>query len=188
MSAATQRWSSPVRALLIAAAARPLSGTAWAAVVILIWAGYPAVTRLSVTRTLQPEDLFALRFGISAALFLPYLVRSAAVLSGGIWTKGIGLTACQGTVAGLVIGGLQCSPARHASALVQGVMPVCVLLLGALFCNQSLRRPSTAAIVLIALGAALLVGGGQVGFSRQTLVGDLLFLVAAFLAGGYVLQ
>jgi len=58
----------------------PYHGALWAALTMVIWAGYPVVTRLSVTQTLSPEDLFALRFGISALLFLPYLAWRAAAL------------------------------------------------------------------------------------------------------------
>jgi drug/metabolite transporter (DMT)-like permease len=187
MNTAAERWSSPIRASLVAAANRPRSGVAWAAITVLIWAGYPVVTRLSVTTTLQPEDLFALRFGVSAALFAPYLARHAAVLQRDVWSKGVGLAACQGTLAAFFIIGLQFAPASHASALVQGVIPAWLLVLGAVLYGSRMHN-NASGVVLIVLGAALLVADSSIAFSRQTLFGDLLFLLAALLAAGYIAQ
>jgi drug/metabolite transporter (DMT)-like permease len=162
-------------------------GVLWAALTVVIWAAYPAVTRLSVTRTLGPEDLFALRFGISALLFLPYLVWRASALPGGAWVKGIGLALCQGTLAGLVIVGLEWAPASHASALVQGVIPAWLLIVGALFLGHRFGRRSAWVVTLIAAGVAALVIGSS-ALDEQVLRGDSLFLLASLLACGYILQ
>jgi drug/metabolite transporter (DMT)-like permease len=169
---------------LAAPVAAPHRGVLWAALTVLIWAAYPAVTRLSVTQTLGPDDLFALRFGVSALLFLPYLAWRAATLPGGAWVKGIGLAACQGTLAGLVIVGLELAPARHASALVQGVIPAWLLVAGALFLGHRFGRRGAWTVALIGAGVAALL----VGSSGQMLRGDVLFLLASLLACGYILQ
>jgi drug/metabolite transporter (DMT)-like permease len=161
-------------------------GVLWATLTVVIWAAYPVVTRLSVTRTLAPEDLFALRFGISALLFVPYLAWRAGALPGGAWIKGIGLALCQGTLAGLVIVGLEWAPASHASALVQGVIPAWLLIAGAVLLGQRFARRSAWAVALIAAGVASLVAGAAL--DGQVLRGDLLFLLASLLACGYVLQ
>jgi drug/metabolite transporter (DMT)-like permease len=162
-------------------------GLLWAALTVLIWAAYPAVTRLGVTQTLSAGDLFALRFGISALLFLPYLVWRASALPGGAWVKGIGLALCQGTLAGFVIVGLEFAPARHASALTQGVIPAWLLIVGAVFLGHGFGRRSAWAVTLIAAGAAALVIGGF-GLDAQVLRGDVLFLLASLFACGYILQ
>jgi drug/metabolite transporter (DMT)-like permease len=159
-------------------------GFLWAALTVVIWAAYPVVTRLGVTQTLAPGDLFALRFGISALLFLPYLGWRAGALPAGAWVKGIGLALCQGTLAGLVIVGLELAPARHASALIQGVIPAWLLIVGALFLDQRFGRRSVWVVTLIAAGVAALV----IGSSEQVLHGDVLFLLASLLACGYILQ
>jgi drug/metabolite transporter (DMT)-like permease len=155
---------------------------------VAIWAGYPVVTRLSVTQTLSPGDLFALRFGISALLFLPYLAWRAGALPGGAWIQGIGLALCQGTLAGLVIVGLEFAPARHASALVQGAIPAWLLIVGALFLGQRFGRRRAWAVALIAAGGTALVVDSGTASDEQLLRGDLLFLLASLLACGYVLQ
>ena len=166
----------------------PLRGVLWAALTVIIWAAYPAVTRLSVTQTLSPEDLFALRFGISAALFVPCLVRCAAALPGDAWIKGIGLALCQGTLAALLISGLALAPASHASALVQGVIPAWVLIVGAVFLGRRFGPGGACGVALIAAGAAAFVLGSGAAFDGEVLQGNLMFLLASLLASGYVLQ
>jgi drug/metabolite transporter (DMT)-like permease len=163
-------------------------GVLWAALTVVIWAAYPAVTRLGVTRTLAPEDLFALRFGISALLLVPYLAWRASALPGGAWVKGIGLALCQGTLAGLAIVGLELAPARHASALIQGVIPAWLLIVGAVFLGQGFGRRSAWVVALIAAGVATLVIGSSAALDEDLLRGDLLFLLASLLACGYILQ
>ena len=165
-----------------------LRGVLWAALTVTIWAAYPAVTRLSVTQTLSPEDLFALRFGVSAVLFVPCLARCAAALPGNAWFKGIGLALCQGALAALLIGGLELAPASHASALVQGVIPAWVLIVGAVFLGRSFRRGSACAVALIGAGVAAFVLGSGAALDFEVLQGDLMFLLASLLACGYVLQ
>jgi len=172
-------------------AARPgasaWQGVLWAALAMVIWAAYPVVTRASVTQTLSPQDLFALRFGISAVLFVPYLAWRAAALPASAWIKGIGLALCQGTLAALVIAGLAWAPASHASALVQGVIPAWVLIAGAVFLGRRVRRGSARGVTLILVGVATLVASSS-AFDGQVLRGDLMFILASLLACGYVLQ
>jgi drug/metabolite transporter (DMT)-like permease len=177
----------PAAGATLGASVTPHRGVLWAALTVLIWAAYPAVTRLSVTQTLGPDDLFALRFGISALLFLPYLAWRASALPGGAWAKGIGLAACQGALAALVIVGLEFAPASHASALLQGVIPAWLLIVGALFLGHRFGRRAAWTVALIAAGVAALVVG-SITLGEQVLRGDALFLLASLLACGYILQ
>jgi drug/metabolite transporter (DMT)-like permease len=163
-----------------------LHGLCCAAVMMLIWAAYPVVTRLAVTQTLAPQDLFALRFGISGLVLAPYLARLAPALPRGAWVQGLGLALCQGLVAALLIGGLALAPASHAAALVQGAMPAWVLVVGALCLGRRPPRLAARAIGLIAAGVVALVAGAAL--DARVLRGDGLFLLASLLAGGYVLQ
>jgi len=189
MNLAIRHSAGAIRASLAAAAAvSPLHGVFWAALTMLIWAAYPVVTRLSVTQTLSPEDLFALRFGVSAVLFVPYLAWHANALPGGAWLKGIGLALCQGTLAALIIAGLELAPASHASALVQGVIPAWVLIVGAVVLGRRFQRGSARGVALIALGVATFVASSGTALDPQILRGDLMFLLASLLACGYILQ
>jgi len=156
-------------------------GVAWAALAMVIWAAYPVVTRASVTQTLAPQDLFALRFGISAVLFVPYLAWRAAALPASDWIKGVGLALCQGTLAALVIAGLARAPASHASALVQGVIPAWVLIAGAVFLGRRFQRGSARGVTLIVAGVATLVASSSSVLDGQVVRGDLMFILASLL-------
>lgn len=171
--------------------ARLASGTQqgifWAVLTALIWAAYPVVTRVSVTQSLDPADLFALRFGISALLFAPYLVLRAAALPRNAWLHGVGLALCQGTLAGLVIAGLQFAPASHASALVQGIIPAWMLV-GVLAAGQTFHRRSKRGLLLVSAGALALVASAAATADSRAVHADLMFLLASLLGAGYVLQ
>src|SRR5262249_41424779 len=79
-------------------------------------------------------------------------------------------------------------PASHASALVQGVIPAWVLIVGAVFLGRSFRTGSACAVALIAAGVAAFVLGSGAALDFEVLQGDLMFLLASLLACGYVLQ
>lgn len=131
----------------------------------------------------------ALRFGVGALLFLPYLVLQSRAIRGDAWLRGIPLTLLQGAgMAALVVWGLQFAPASHAAALGPGVAPAWVALLGLLVFS---KRPSARAIVgaaACAIGVATLVAWGAAAQSASVNTGDAMFLAASALGALYVLQ
>lgn len=166
-----------------------MSGYVAAAVVVLIWASYPVATRAGVTGPFAPQDLVALRFGIAALFFLPYLALQARVIPRDVWLRGIPLTLFQGAgMAALVICGLQFAPASHAAALGPGVAPAWTALLGFLLFG---RRPSVRTIAgaaLCAVGVITLSAWSASMPSSSVLLGDVMFLAASALGALYVLQ
>lgn len=166
-----------------------MNGYAAAVVTVLIWASYPVATRAGVTGSFAPQDLMALRFGVGALLFLPYLVLQSRAIRGDAWLRGIPLTLLQGAgMAALVVWGLQFAPASHAAALGPGVAPAWVALLGLLVFS---KRPSARAIVgaaACAIGVATLVAWGAAAQSASVNTGDAMFLAASALGALYVLQ
>lgn len=166
-----------------------MNGYCAAAVAVLIWASYPVATRAGVTGSFAPQELVALRFGIGALLFVPYLLLHFRAIGRAAWVQGIPLTLFQGAGMGaLVICGLQLAPANHAAALGPGVSPAWVVLLGFLFFA---KRPSVRAV----LGAALCLTGVIVlalwsasDRDSSVLAGDAMFLAASALGALYVLQ
>jgi drug/metabolite transporter (DMT)-like permease len=166
-----------------------VNGYCAAAIAVLIWASYPVATRAGVTGSFAPHELVALRFGVGALLFLPYLLLHFRAIRRGAWLQGIPLTLFQGAGMGaLVICGLQFAPATHAAALGPGVSPAWVALLGFLLFA---RRPS----VRIVVGATLCLAGVLMlalwSVSEQNaavLAGDAMFLGASALGALYVLQ
>ncbi len=80
-----------------------MNGYLAAAVAALIWAAYPVATRAAVTGAFAPQDLVALRFGISALLFVPYLAMQWRHIRRVDWFRGVPLTLFHGAgMAGLV--------------------------------------------------------------------------------------
>ncbi len=160
-----------------------------AAVAVVIWASYPVATRAGVTGHFAAEELVALRFGVGALLFLPYLMFHFRAIGRSAWLQGVPLTLFQGAGMGaLVICGLQFAPANHAAALGPGVSPAWVALLGFLLFA---KRPSGRIVV----GAALCLAGvvtlgfwSAAGHDAAVLTGDAMFLAASALGALYVLQ
>ena len=167
-----------------------MNGYCAAAVAVLIWASYPVATRAGVTGGFAPQDLVALRFGVGALLFLPYLMLHWRHVGRSAWLQGVPLALFQGAGMGaLVICGLQFAPASHAAALGPGVNPAWVAVLGFLFFS---RRPSARVV----LGAALCLTGvvalalwsASTADAAALLAGDAMFLAASALGALYVLQ
>ena len=166
-----------------------VNGYCAAAVAVLVCAAYPVATRAGVTGSFTPQELVALRFGVGALLFVPYLLVCFRTIGREAWLRGVPLTLFQGAGMGaLVICGLQFAPASHAAALGPGVLPACVVLLGLLLYA---RRPSGRALVgaaLCALGVVLLTHWSAQEMGAAVLVGDGMFLGASALGALYILQ
>ena len=166
-----------------------MNGYLAAALAVLIWAAYPVVTRAGVTGSFTPQELVVLRFGVGAALFVPYLLLHWRQVQRIAWLRGIPLTLFQGAGMGaLVIYGLQFAPANHQAALGPGVSPAWVALLGFVFFA---RRPSLRVAVgaaLCAAGVLALALGSVAEQDRAVLTGDAMFLAASALGALYVLK
>jgi drug/metabolite transporter (DMT)-like permease len=166
-----------------------VNGYLAAAIAVLIWAAYPVVTRAGVTGAFTPQELIVLRFGVGAALFLPYLLLHWRQIRRIDWLRGVPLTLFQGAGMGaLVIYGLQLAPANHQAALGPGVSPAWVALIGFLFFA---KRPSLRVAVgaaLCAAGVLALALGGVAEQDGSVLAGDGMFLAASALGALYVLQ
>lgn len=171
------------------ACGRSVSGYGAAAIAVLVWASYPVATRAGVTGAFAPHELVALRFGIGALIFLPYLALNFRGIRRTAWLQGIPLAVFQGAGMGaLVICGLQLAPAHHAAALGPGVSPAWAALLGFLLFA---KRPS----MRVVAGSALCLGGvfmlvlwSASGHPPAVLAGDAMFLGASALGALYVLH
>jgi drug/metabolite transporter (DMT)-like permease len=166
-----------------------MNGYLAAAIAVAIWASYPVATRAAVTSSFAAMDLVALRFGLGALLFLPYLLLRCRGIDRTVWLKGLPLTLFQGAGMGaLVICGLQFAPASHQAALGPGVSPAWVALLGFVVFA---KKPSAGVIFgasLCAAGVLVLTCAGPVRDDGLVLLGDAMFLAASALGALYVLQ
>lgn len=166
-----------------------MNGYAAAAIAVLIWASYPVATRAGVTGSFAPQDLVALRFGVGAMLFIPYLLLHWRNIHRAAWLQGVRLTLFQGVGMGaLVICGLQLAPASHAAALGPGVNPAWVALLGFLLFARRPARRIVVGAALCAAGVVALTWWSAADGSAAMLAGDAMFLAASALGALYVLQ
>jgi len=166
---------------------RMIAGALWVIFAVTIWAGWMVTTRLGVAAgpaRLSAWDITALRFAVAGLLLLPVVVRRGfawrrlgpfwfAVLVGGAGAP----------YAVVVTSGLTLAPAAHGGALLPGTMPTFVALLSLAVLRDRLDRGQIAGLALTVLGVAVLLGGEvlRTGLGAQTLAGDALFLLAAFL-------
>ena len=166
-----------------------MSGYWAAAIAVLIWASYPVATRAGVTGSFAPQDLVTLRFGVSALLFLPYLVLQWRHIARAAWLQGVPLTLFQGAgMAALAICGMQLAPANHAAALGPGVNAAWVALLGFLVFAKRPSRRAVAGAALCVVGVVLLAYWSAREDNAAVLAGDAMFLAASALGALYVLQ
>ena len=164
------------------------AGVAWALLTVAIWGMWSVYTRLGLIRSLHPEDLVALRFGISGLLLLPLLVPISRGISRSVWIEGVLLAACQGAPFVLLLAaGLVFAPANHAPALTTGLMPLFAAVLSFLFFGKRTDIWRSIGLALIICGAFTLAG---VSFRDEpkVLFGDLLFVGASVMATLYTLR
>jgi len=166
-----------------------VNGYLAAAFAVLIWAAYPVATRAGVTGSFTADELVALRFGVGALLFLPYLLVRFRAISREAWLSGVPLTLFQGAGMGaLVIFGLQFAPANHQAALGPGVCSSWVALLGVVVFARRPSPPMVIGAAMCAIGVLAVIGWGPGKHDPAVLAGDAMFLAASALGALYVLQ
>ncbi|WP_051236837.1 DMT family transporter [Ottowia thiooxydans] len=148
--------------------------------VALIWSGWTVATRFAVTTRLGPHDVTFLRFGVSAMLLWPILLRK------GLGLQQIGIFRLLVMVMGagvpfmlLASVGMQFAPASHVATLMIGTMPIWVaflsgLLFGEKFTSRQLNGMGVVVVGVICIGGYSLIANRASGEWR----GDLLFLLA----------
>lgn len=148
--------------------------------VALIWSSWSVATRFAVTTSLGPHDVTFLRFGVSALLLWPILMRKGL----GLQQLGLGRLLVMVLGAGvpfMLLGsiGMQFAPASHVATLMIGTMPIWVALLSAVlfgdrFTGQQLGGIGTVITGVLCIGGYALIANRMAGEWR----GDLLFLLA----------
>jgi drug/metabolite transporter (DMT)-like permease len=169
-----------------------LKGAAFGFAAVSIWASWSVVTRLAVTTSLDASDIAALRFGVAGLLLSPVLVRRGLARDRLGWL-GLGvLVAGNGAPYALVAArGLQFAPAYDGGALNPGCMPLFVALIAVLVVGEKLSTTRILGLSLILAGAVAIMGwhaeDRATGWSTSRTVGDVLFLIAAFLTACFTL-
>lgn len=152
----------------------------------LIMAMTIALSRFAIKTTLAPPDLLALRFGIGGLLFLPILVRTWRTLPSFGRGAALPLSFLHGWgMAGSSMLGLMFAPASHAAALGPGCVPFFLAIIAYATFRRRLARQQVIGLTAIVVGAIGLLGVTGAHPGDRALVGDALFLAAAFCAACY---
>lgn len=164
-------------------------GVFWALLTAAIWSASPALTRFSVIRTINPEDLVAFRYAIGGVILLPILIRQAASIPAAGWREGWVLALFQGAPPALLVGmGVRLAPASHMAALSLGLMPLFASMLSFLFLHERLSASRGIGVALISVGALVIVGVSASGASADFWIGDLMFICASLMGSAYTVR
>lgn len=163
------------------------AGAAYGVLASLIWAGFPAITKLSLaSNTLSAWDVTALRFGTAGLLLLPIFARRG--LGSLRWPAAL-LLAC-GAGAPYVLltaGGLAFAPAGHMGVIT----PSCMLLFSTLGSWLLLGdRPAggrVAGVLTIFAGILMLGWDGLSNHGTRTWLGDAMFVLGGLFWASYTI-
>lgn len=165
-----------------------ITGVAWMAVAILIWASWLVLSSSGRATELSPVDLAGFRALLPTLFLAPLMWRDRRKLAG-IGLKHCLLLSAYGAPFTLCVGyGLSFAPVAHAGALVPGLMPVIAALLGWLILAQPFTRHHAASALLILLASAGIVGRTAAGPSVDGVwIGHVLFVLGAIFWASFAL-
>ncbi|HUL82121.1 MAG TPA: DMT family transporter [Gammaproteobacteria bacterium] len=164
----------------------PVAGAVFGVLASLIWAGFPAITKLSMASTLTAWDVTALRFGTAGLLLLPIFVRRG--LGSLRWPAALLLVCGAGApYVLLTAGGLAFAPAAHMGVIT----PSCMLLFSTLGSWTLLGdRPEggrIAGVLTIFAGIVMLGWDGLSNHGSRTWLGDTMFVLGGLFWAGYTI-
>ena len=166
-----------------------LTGFLWAAISVVIFAGWFVVTRFTVTHELRIWDVVALRFGVGALLLSPVLLAPARRLPRGALLPGLLLALLWGAPFVLLVAlGLQLSSAAEASSVTPALMPVFAGLIGWLLLREPPGRRRLLGYAAILVGLATLLADRSLAGGRSSLEGAAALIAAAGLWAIYTVR
>lgn len=159
-------------------------GFAWAALTVMIFAGWFVVTRLGVTRQLRIWDIAALRFGVGRILLAPAVARRRSGLSARTWGEGLIFAALWGVPFVLLVAlGLQLTSATQAASIAPTLMPV----FASVFLGERQGRGRWIGYGAIVTGLASLVAAGAAAHGPTDARGIAVLAAAAVMWATYTL-
>jgi drug/metabolite transporter (DMT)-like permease len=146
---------------------------------VSIWGGWVPVTRFAVVGHVGPEDLAAVRYGVSALLLWPILVFRRAEVPWRRWPLLLALVVGAGVPYQLLFAhGVQMINSGQAAAMGPGAVNLLVALLAVSLLGERLRRGQVIGLCTTLAGIAAVVAHGSLGHGAP-IVGFLLILAAA---------
>lgn len=157
-------------------------GILYACSTVALFSSFVLVSRYGLSTTLGLPEIAALRFGISALVLSPVLLRHG--LSGLRLSQGALLAALGGLGFALfAYAGFALAPAAHGAVLIHGTLSLTTALLIGLTTGDRIPRFQRVALAMIAAGVVAMAGNG-IGEPTQA-AGDLCLLAASFCWSGY---
>jgi drug/metabolite transporter (DMT)-like permease len=164
-------------------------GFACAVLALLIWSGWFAVTRISVTRTLGPADIVAFRLVGGALVLLPLFLPQIRAISRRHWAEGAVLSLLWGAPFALLVAlGVQLTSAAHAAALTPSTMPVFAGMIAWAAFGEFPGRQRLLGFAVIAGGAVVLNRSFGEHGGATAWGGDAALLGAALMWGIYTIR
>jgi drug/metabolite transporter (DMT)-like permease len=164
-----------------------LNGAACGTLAALIWACFPAVTKLSMANhALTAWDITALRFGVGGLILLPLFVRRG--LGTMRWPHALLLACGAGApYALLTAGGLAFAPAGHMGVMTPSTMLLFSTLGSWLILNDRLTASRLLGVVTISGGLLMLGWDGLSNHGDRAWIGDLMFVVGGLFWASYTI-
>ncbi len=155
-----------------------------AVLVVCIWSGWIALSRMGVHTALSPYDITLLRFGTAALLTLPFSLRYdwRSVKWNQVLPVALG---CGFPYTMLSFFGLKTIKAANAGVLVNGMLPVIGLFFTLVWFKEKVSVIKYAAIFIL-LVSNLIVMDPANGFSTEYLLGILSLFTAAVVFSTYM--
>ena len=164
-----------------------LAGAAYGVLAALIWAGFPAITKLAMaSNTLSAWDITALRFGTAGLILLPLFWRRRL---GSLRTWHALLLAC-GAGAPYVLltaGGLAFAPAGHMGVITPSCMLLCTTVGSWLILHDRLALGRVAGVLTILAGIVTLGWDGLANHGERTWLGDAMFVLGGMFWASYTI-
>ncbi|KZD09723.1 DMT family transporter [Oceanibaculum pacificum] len=156
----------------LASPRKRFAGLLWAALAVLIFAGWFVITRFSVTRELRIWDITALRFGIGAILLAPVLIRRRATLPPAAWREGLAFALLWGTPFVLLVAlGLSLTSAAQAASIAPTLMPLFAGIFAWAFLGERQGPHRWAGYAAIFAGLCLLILAGAAAHGPPSAAG-----------------
>jgi drug/metabolite transporter (DMT)-like permease len=164
-----------------------LAGAAYGSAASLIWAGFPAVTKLAMaSQALTAWDVTALRFGVAGLILAPILLRRGFK---GLRWPAVLLLAC-GAGAPYVLltaGGLAFAPAGHMGIITPSCMLLTTTLGSWLLLGDRLTAGRIAGALTILIGLVMLGWDGLANHGDLAWLGDLMFVAGGLFWASYTI-
>lgn len=149
-----------------------------ALVTVTCWSGFNIVSRFGSKGVFTPFDLAAMRYGVAAALTMPFFFYLVPVRE---WPKYMVLAVFGGLGYGLLVySGFAFAPSAHAGIFVNGGIPFWAVVLTAIMTGFKLSRHVVFALALSTCGLVMIGSNSLLSnHDGDQWIGDFLFFGAA---------